>query len=732
MNEISRNKSKWIAKLIGFFSLVIIFSTYTGISSATIEAPDIEQGDFVSSAYNDTISGHQMNFDYLRIIEYLDSHDSSFERDFMRKEISNHLKYYQTFNRHSASLQDKMLRKNVSRSNVSLSLDTYYVPDDYTTIQEAVNYVSDGDTIIVRNGVYIENINVNKPLTIRSENGPKMTIIKAMLETDHIFEVTADYVNISGFTIKEARGDWWDFDIAGICLKYVEHCNITNNIASNNGDGIYLCYSSNNSITNNIASTNIWEGIYLYYSVNNSITNNIALDNYRGISLNSGNNNTITNNNPSNNSYGISSYYSSDNSITNNHFKNGGIHIFGYELSSYNTHVIEGNTLNEKPIYYYKNVNGIKVTEDAGQVILANCTAATIENMNISVADSVQLAYTTNSEISNNNLSDSYGVTLYYSNNNIIYNNKASSITLYTSSNNNTINSNNLNSNSNLRINLWSSSNKNNVTNNNLSNNGWYGIDIYDSNNNNIYLNNFINNQYAVRVYYASSNNIYLNNFINNEYSVYNPYSHSTNIWNSTSKVTYTYNVTPYENYLGNYWDDFTGSDSDGDGIGDDPYSIDSDKDYYPLMEPFEKYSRPPKQPSVEISTDKSEYAPGDTMTVTLNIENPTVSPAIFQCYIGVVGYKEVPWSKSTNISYIIPAGYAGIHAIPIQIGDLGDSSASIIHFVHLYDSTTDKVLDQDTALATFNHGSGNIVTIPQVDIVKEIEKTIKRAEPQI
>jgi hypothetical protein len=80
-----------------------------------------------------------------------------------------------------------------------------YVPDDYPTIQAAVDAVNAGDTIIVRDGTYTENVNVNKRLTIKSENGPDSTIVQAANPNDHVFEVTADDVTISGFMVTGAR-----------------------------------------------------------------------------------------------------------------------------------------------------------------------------------------------------------------------------------------------------------------------------------------------------------------------------------------------------------------------------------------------------------------------------------------------------------------------------------------------------------------------------------------------
>ena len=55
---------------------------------------------------------------------------------------------------------------------------TWYVPDDFATIQAGIDGSSNGDTVIVRDGTYVENINFNgKAITLKSENGPATTII---------------------------------------------------------------------------------------------------------------------------------------------------------------------------------------------------------------------------------------------------------------------------------------------------------------------------------------------------------------------------------------------------------------------------------------------------------------------------------------------------------------------------------------------------------------------------
>nr|QNO52653.1 hypothetical protein CKMLAADM_00018 [Methanosarcinales archaeon ANME-1 ERB6]QNO52673.1 hypothetical protein OOKFEKOF_00012 [Methanosarcinales archaeon ANME-1 ERB6] len=78
---------------------------------------------------------------------------------------------------------------------------TIYVPDNYAKIQWAVDNATAGDTIIVRDGTYNENVDVNvNHLTIQSENGSDSTIIDGNGNGDVVY-ISTNWVNVSGFTI---------------------------------------------------------------------------------------------------------------------------------------------------------------------------------------------------------------------------------------------------------------------------------------------------------------------------------------------------------------------------------------------------------------------------------------------------------------------------------------------------------------------------------------------------
>ena len=210
----------------------------------------------------------------------------------------------------------------------------------YPTIQEAIDSAStiNGNTILVDPGVFTENIDVYKSLTIRSTSGSSIdTIVEADTTDDYVFEVTADYVNISGFTIQNATMT----GMADIYILNADNCNISNNYATNSNNGIYLHYSNNNTIINNNITESDW-----------------------GIALDLSNNNTIINNNATDCGFGIGPRQSCNNTIMDNivyHNSLAGIYLF----ASSNNNTIANNTAN-------RNNNGVLLRDSRNNIIMNN------------------------------------------------------------------------------------------------------------------------------------------------------------------------------------------------------------------------------------------------------------------------------------------------------------------------------------------------------------------------
>lgn len=127
------------------------------------------------------------------------------------------------------------------------SATIHYVPDDFDTIQGAIDAALDGDTIIVRDGVYEENINYfGKTIVLKSLNGSNNTIIdgggadRVVIFSSGEKEGTV----LEGFTIRNGHAkNFNDYNGGGILIKSssprIENCTIEGNKA-HKGGGIYI------------------------------------------------------------------------------------------------------------------------------------------------------------------------------------------------------------------------------------------------------------------------------------------------------------------------------------------------------------------------------------------------------------------------------------------------------------------------------------------------------------
>ncbi|UCF08539.1 MAG: right-handed parallel beta-helix repeat-containing protein [Thermoplasmata archaeon] len=370
-------------------------------------------------------------------------------------------------------------------------------PANYSTIQDAINAASDGDTVYVYNGTYNENIVVNRSISLIGESRNSTTIYGD--GSDNVVYVESDRVNITGFTI---FGNLAGFEKAGIRLEFVDYCRVFNNTIVNNWYGLYAFASSGNDIADNIF-TNNWYGLYLVNSWttwNNITDNNIYSSKDVGIYLTGATRINITGNNISYNlNDAIVLGGSQEINITDNVMIGNGINIYGFfsPIEHWNTHEIDiSNTLNGKPVYYLKNQTGGAIPPGAGQVILANCTNITVENQNLSYGSvGVELGFSSNNHIVNNNITfnNRHGIHLHHSHGNNI-------------TGNNVTNNNHIAYAYSTRGISIMYSNANNLANNNVSNNDW-GTYLYNSNDNNISYNDFsFNDIWGITLYESHRN----------------------------------------------------------------------------------------------------------------------------------------------------------------------------------------------------------------------------------
>jgi parallel beta-helix repeat protein len=373
---------------------------------------------------------------------------------------------------------------------------------------------------------------------------------------------------------------------------------------------------------------------------NNRILDNYLESKYWGISLDTDSGvvsgNTIVS---KTNKYGV--LFTCNNTVfSNNAFVDGG--LVRYEPATQN--VFSGNTINGKPLVYLEGQTN-QVVDNAAQVILVDCQNMIVKNVDTTshLRVTIELSETTNSAISNCR----GNIVMRNSHNNTVFDNHLTDVGAMVSyscsaielsaSNDNTITDNSIEATNSYGV-LLSGSSYNHVQRNQISSTGQAAITLestVQSNSefnyihenkvtcteagmffktgarNNVvfkntltncknsimlssgYNNTFVGNnisgstQYAVSLSISDFNTFYHNNFLSNAQQAYE--NHNVYWWFTQNNTYYSENNIWDNGEEGNYWDDYSGSDINGDGIGDTPYTIyENFTDLYPLTTPFD------------------------------------------------------------------------------------------------------------------------------------------------
>ena len=130
---------------------------------------------------------------------------------------------------------------------------TFFVPMDYSTIQQCIDVAEGGDTCLVSPGTYVENINfIGKEIEVRSEQGAGVTVIDGNRAGSVVTfdSMEGEEAVLDGFTIRNGDADHGGGILcASISNPTIVNCTITRNRAVGGG-GILCVYGSDPLIAN--------------------------------------------------------------------------------------------------------------------------------------------------------------------------------------------------------------------------------------------------------------------------------------------------------------------------------------------------------------------------------------------------------------------------------------------------------------------------------------------------
>jgi parallel beta-helix repeat protein len=449
--------------------------------------------------------------------------------------------------------------------------ETLNVPEDFATIQGAINSAYEGDTVLVFPGTYYESIILNKTVSLVGEDvnttilngGGSGAVVSVVANNSCVdgFTITSGSTGIKigayDYSLKIASGNLIVGNLITnvFCGIYVEDGSSNNTISMNaieaNGEGIELGQTSNNTLFgNSITGNNGYDGIYWVSASDSNISRNRVRNFRYGINFYGGagmwgigENNVLMENDIAVCEYGI--YFDGcwNNDIIGNTvsvIQENGISLVASAGSHYYYVPSTNNTVSQNSIT--SSHYGILIAGSWNNEIVNNVIKDNVYGVSLCWVDNfVSYEYSHDNKIINNNITDNeYGVSLSASNFTSISGNNLAGNTfgIYSDSSSYSSITGNTITNSSSGIDAWTSL-YNSVIGNTIINSELGISYVYDSSYYNIVGNTIVNSSDGITLFEASNDGIIRGNTIMNS---------SCGI----SNLAFCYNVTIIENTLVN------------------------------------------------------------------------------------------------------------------------------------------------------------------------------------
>ncbi len=273
--------------------------------------------------------------------------------------------------------------------NVSATVMEVGPGKEYETINSALENATDGDVILIHEGVYHENLLVDKQLEIRGTESTGVIIDGS--EADTAVNVIMDGVIFKDLSVINAavgvKVQAGNVHVENCHISYTDNAVILYDVSggaihdvtiSNTEEGILIWYSKDAYISGITVTEPEGQGIRLTESEDIVISECIVTDpGYHPFYVGRSTDIIIENSSFTGGSHGLFLYQSQNIALAHNHIARG-IGIRGDSLMNFDSHSIENNTVDGGGIYYLQSINGIRLFNTTGQIILVNVTESIV------------------------------------------------------------------------------------------------------------------------------------------------------------------------------------------------------------------------------------------------------------------------------------------------------------------------------------------------------------------